>query len=58
MAIFDAEILVSVEIGYHIEGGQIMVDGVLVAGTGQQLPLNNKMAEQVLKLCRNDQKER
>ena len=57
MPVFDAEITVPVEVAYYIEGGQIIVDAVTVNGTGQMLPLNNKMAEFVLELCREDQKE-
>ena len=57
MPVFDAEIPVPVEIAYYKEDGQIIVDAVLVCGTGQQLPLSNKMAEQLLELCRNDQLE-
>ena len=57
MPIFDAEIRVPVEIAYYLEGGKIIVDAVLVTGTGSNLPLTDKMAYTVLELCRNDQKE-
>jgi len=57
MPIFDAEIKTPVEIAYYIEDGKIIVDAVLVTGTGSNLPLTNKMAEFVLELCRNDLKE-
>ena len=57
MPVFDAEIRVPIEIAYVVEDGKIIVDAVLVCGTGQMLPMNNKMAEHVLELCRNDQLE-
>ena len=57
MPIFDAEIRVPVEIGYHIEAGQIIVDTVFVTGTKDNLPLTDKMAYTVLELCRNDNLE-
>ena len=57
MPIFDAELTVPVCIGYLIEGGRIVVDAVLVAGTGQQLPLNDDMAQRILELCQENELE-
>lgn len=57
MPIFDTEIRVNIEVAYFFEDGQIIVDAVLVSGTGARLPLTDKMAERIVELCREDQLE-
>ena len=57
MPIFDAEIRVPVEVAYYKEGGKIIVDAVVVTGTGANLPLTDTMANWILELCRNDNLE-
>ena len=57
MPTFDTELKVPVEIAYVIEGGKVIVDAVLVCGTGQQLPLSNALAHKVQELCWGNEKE-
>jgi hypothetical protein len=57
MPVFDAELTVSVEIAYVIEEGKVIVDAVLVYGTGENLPLNDSMAHKVVELCWGNEKE-
>jgi len=57
MPVFDTEIRVPIEVAYCLEEGKIMVDAVLVSGTGANLPLTDTMANWILELCRNDNLE-
>ena len=57
MPVFDTELKVPVEIAYVIEEGKVIVDAVLVYGTGENLPLNDNMAHQVVELCWGNEKE-
>ena len=57
MPIIDVEITIPIEIAYYKEDGKIIVDAVLVCGTGQQLPMSDAIALKIKAICRDDYEE-